>query len=132
MARDGLRVLAVARGIRDIAAAPEDPRTLGFTFLGLIGLHDPLRPDVRAAVALCQDAGMRVVMITGDHAETARAIANEAGIVEGEVLLGSELEQLDEAPSRRACCARRSSRARYRRTSCASCRRCARPGSGWR
>jgi len=97
MARVGLRVLAVARGSNDVAAAPEDPRTLAFNFLGLVGLHDPLREGVREAVALCQGAGMRVMMITGDHPETARAIAAQAGIKEGEVLLGSELEQLDDA-----------------------------------
>jgi Ca2+-transporting ATPase len=98
MAGDGLRVLAVAeRPLHDPnsdATADEMEREL--TLLGLIGLQDPPRPEARAAVARCTAAGIRTVMITGDHPDTARAIARELGILGAadEVLLGRELQRL--------------------------------------
>jgi len=94
MAARGIRVLAVA------TAAPKDrnwaqsQNAYAYTLAGLVGLADPLRPSVPAAVAECRSAGIRVVMITGDHAATARAIATEAGIAEGDVLTGEELAAL--------------------------------------
>ena len=96
MAREGLRVLGVARARVD-GAPPDHPHALDFVFVGLVGLVDPLRADVPAAVALCRKAGVRVVMITGDHAETARAIARQAGIDADHLLLGSEIDTLDDA-----------------------------------
>src|SRR5690606_9485293 len=66
LAKDGLRVLGVARATVD-GAPPADPQALDFTFVGLVGLVDPLRADVPAAVAECRQAGIRVMMITGDH-----------------------------------------------------------------
>lgn len=96
MAADGIRVLAVATATprdRNWAATQHD---YAYTQAGLVGLADPLRASVPAAVAECRDAGIRVVMITGDYAATARAIATQAGIAEGDVLTGDELARLDE------------------------------------
>jgi Ca2+-transporting ATPase len=91
MAEKALRVLAIARkenGVREGAQA-------GMTFLGLVGMNDPPRPEARDAVARCHDAGIRVVMITGDHPATAKAIAREVGILgSGRVVTGVELDAL--------------------------------------
>jgi Ca2+-transporting ATPase len=98
MAADGLRVLAVAErpldGVSRDATADAVEREL--TLLGLIGLQDPPRAEARDAVARCSEAGIRTVMITGDHPDTARAIAGELGILAAgdEVLLGRELQGL--------------------------------------
>jgi Ca2+-transporting ATPase len=82
MARDGLRVLAVAMRRFDGPPGEWTPASVetGQTFLGLVGLLDPPRPEAKAAVGLCQSAGIRVVMITGDHPATAEAIARTLGI----------------------------------------------------
>ena len=95
-AAEGLRVLAVARGSGDsLAPLPESPRDFSLQLLGLICLADPLRRNVPAALAECARAGVRVVMITGDHAGTAVAIATQAGFdTSGGVLLGADLETL--------------------------------------
>ncbi|MGA0532670.1 cation-translocating P-type ATPase [Hansschlegelia sp. KR7-227] len=93
MAKRGLRVLGVAeaRSGRGVAA-PDDLDGLDFTFVGLLGFDDPVRPEAPAAVALCQDAGIRVVMMTGDSAATAEAIARQVGIPVGPgVMTGAEL-----------------------------------------
>jgi cation-transporting ATPase I len=92
LAARGLRVLLVAEGSADYP--PDEPQEL--TVLGFLGIRDPLRPRVEAAVRRCQEAGVRIIMITGDHPATARAIAEEAGILQpgGEVLCGSELADL--------------------------------------
>ena len=98
MGARGLRVLALAAGrLADTATAiPADPRDL--TFLGLIGLKDPPRAGVREAIAACRSAGIDVVMITGDHASTARAIGRELGLVDGNstVLTGRDLDTMDD------------------------------------
>ena len=102
LARDGIRVLGVARatGI-DVGkpdALPESPRDLPFEYVGLIGFADPLRANVPAAIAECRSAGIRVVMITGDYPETARAIARQAGIDANDVLDGEAIAAMsDEA-----------------------------------
>jgi cation-transporting ATPase I len=90
LSAEGLRVLMVAEG----DGAPEDPRDL--VAVGFVGIADPLRPGVREAVARCTAAGVRLLMLTGDHPQTARAIAREAGIpVDGrEVLTGAEIAEL--------------------------------------
>ena len=78
----------------------EDEREL--TLLGLLGFEDPLRPEVPAAVADCQRAGIRIIMITGDHALTAHAVAEAAGILhdDRQIVTGDELARLDaDAPS---------------------------------
>lgn len=102
MAGAGLRVLAVARASAVPGAWPEDPAGFGFELLGLVALADPLRADIPDAVAACRAAGLRIVMITGDHPETARAIARQAGIGAGEALTGAQIAALDgEALARR-------------------------------
>ena len=97
MALRGIRVLAVATATprdRNWAASQHD---YDFTLTGLVGLADPLRASVSDAVAQCRTAGIRVVMITGDYAATARTIATEAGIADGAVLTGADLETFDKA-----------------------------------
>jgi len=88
LAAAGLRVLAVARGGFTGLAWPASEHDFDLEFLGLLGLADPVRPEVPAAVAECRAAGIRVVMITGDYPATARAIAHQAGLAgrEGDVL----------------------------------------------
>ena len=83
MAEKGLRVLAFACAVRDISTAllGHDDVTVGLTFLGLQGMIDPPRPEAVAAVRVCQAAGIRVKMITGDHAITAVAIARQVGLI---------------------------------------------------
>jgi Ca2+-transporting ATPase len=91
LARGGLRVLALAA--RDAASVDEEPYA-ALTLLGLVGIVDPPRGDVRAAIAACHEAGIRVVMATGDQPATARAIARAVGLVDRDdapVVLGSEL-----------------------------------------
>jgi P-type Ca2+ transporter type 2C len=93
LAGDGLRVLAFARRELPgpgIPAVPERAER-DLEFLGLVGMADPVRPEVPDAVARCRRAGIRVVMITGDHPATARSVAERAGLPAGRVLLGPEL-----------------------------------------
>ena len=100
LAARGLRVLAMAYQVlpRRIASDEEIGEPSGLTFLGLQGMLDPPRKGVREAIADCRSAGIRVVMITGDHAATARAIGRDIGIGEGSspVLTGVDLAALDE------------------------------------
>ena len=94
----GLRLLAVAGADWTDASLPETPRAFRFRWLGYVALADPLRPEVPQAVALCRQAGIRVVMITGDYPGTALAIAAQAGIdTAGGVLAGSQIQALDDA-----------------------------------
>ena len=81
LAADGLRVLAVAQGRFEGRDWPAVEHDFDFAFVGLLGLSDPLRPEVPAAVAECRQAGIRVMMITGDYPATARAIAVQAGLL---------------------------------------------------
>ena len=78
MAIDGLRILAVARKTAQSLAEAEQHMTL----LGLVGIMDPPRPEARAAVLTCQHAGIKPVMITGDHPATATTIARELGLLD--------------------------------------------------
>lgn len=96
-AQRGYRILGVARGVHDGAEIPESARGFHLTFLGFVCLADPLRGDVPAALQECKQAGIRVVMITGDHPGTAVAIAAQAGFdTQGGVLTGAEMEALDD------------------------------------
>jgi P-type Ca2+ transporter type 2C len=99
MAGRGLRVLAVAtRRLGGLPARPTaDSVEADLTLIALVGLRDPPRPEAEEAIRLCVSAGITVVMITGDHPVTARAIARELGILrddEGRVLSGTELARL--------------------------------------
>jgi len=100
MAEDGLRVLGFA--FRPLARPVDDPDRVAepheMVFLGLQGMMDPPRAGVREAVSACQQAGIRVVMITGDHAVTAAAIAEQLGIGHSRpaVLTGSDMDELSE------------------------------------
>jgi len=94
LAEDGLRVLALAEKTIPSRALPSYE---GLTFLGLVGFRDPPRVEVKQAIADCRQAGIRVVMVTGDHAVTARKIAEGLGIAEpgtGIMIEGRELEAL--------------------------------------
>jgi P-type Ca2+ transporter type 2C len=97
MAARGIRVLGVASAIAPDTHWSESQTGFSYSLIGLVGLADPLRPSARDAVAACRTAGIRVVMITGDYAATAKAIARDAGIADGDVLTGAELAELDEA-----------------------------------
>jgi sodium/potassium-transporting ATPase subunit alpha len=97
MAGQGLRVLALA--YRNLAC-DEEPAEQALTLCGLIGLEDPPRPEVPAAIARCHTAGVKVIMVTGDHPRTALAIARSIGLVRGaqpEVLLGEMLPRMSVA-----------------------------------
>ncbi|WP_276808063.1 cation-translocating P-type ATPase [Castellaniella defragrans] len=106
LAERGLRVLGVARGRwtgqpTPAQAWPPSQHDFDFEFLGLLALADPPRPEVPAAIAECRAAGVRVVMMTGDHPATARAIARQVGLSERpEVITGDEIRQLDDATLR--------------------------------
>ena len=101
MADDALRVMAAAR-VNYGKTAPTDfsPEALehDMTFLGLCGMIDPVRPEVKQAVAEAHSAGMRVVMITGDHIDTAVAIAKELGIIvdRSQAITGAELDRMSD------------------------------------
>jgi Ca2+-transporting ATPase len=96
MAMRGIRVLAVATSTAPDRQWADSQLGYRYTLTGLVGLADPLRASVPGAITECRRAGIRVVMITGDYAATARSIATQAGIEDGEVLTGSELEALDD------------------------------------
>ncbi len=99
MADKALRVLAAAFREWDEAPAAWDPSVEnGLVFLGLVGMIDPVRPEVGAAIEECRSAGIRPIMITGDHKATASAIARQLGILgEGQsALSGAELDQISD------------------------------------
>jgi len=97
LAERGLRVLAVAKAQFRSAELPAEQHEFAFEFLGLIGLDDPVRSTVRQAVQECYDAGIRVIMITGDYSGTARNVAESVGLVpRDEIITGPELEKIDD------------------------------------
>ena len=101
MSENALRVLAVA--YKEIDTVPENPTSEelenGLTFMGLVGMIDPPRPEAKEAVAVCRKAGIKPVMITGDHVVTASAIAKELGILlEGDrAITGAELDAMTDS-----------------------------------
>ena len=106
LACNGMRVLGFA--FRPIATPPpinannpntdEAPLEQNLTFIGMVGMIDPVRPEVKEAILTCQDAGIRPVMITGDNALTAQSIARELGIVPNDrILTGQEISKLSSA-----------------------------------
>jgi Ca2+-transporting ATPase len=98
LAGRGIRVLAVARSplldSNQVATLPDSPRGIDFEYVGLVGLADPLRSNVPAAVEECRSAGIRVLMITGDYPATACAIGRQAGLDATKVLSGGEIDAL--------------------------------------
>ncbi len=96
MASRGLRVLGVARARFVGEAWPTHEHDFDFEFTGLVGLADPLRPIIPDVVRRCREAGIRVIMITGDFPRTAQAIARQAGIPNDDVLSGDELAGMDD------------------------------------
>jgi Ca2+-transporting ATPase len=99
-AAQGLRTLGVARAMHR-GAMPASPRAFSLQFLGFVCLADPLRASVPAALDECSQAGIRVVMITGDHPATALAIARQAGLDVGTgVLSGRDVDNLSDAELR--------------------------------
>lgn len=101
LASAGLRVLGVAQATFHAEALPDNQHDFAFRFLGLLALEDPLRPDVPQAIAQCHRAGIRVVMVTGDHPATALSIARQAGLPVGAgPMAGTELAALDDAALR--------------------------------
>ena len=102
LAARGMRVLAVARARHAGADWPARPDAFRFEWLGLAGLADPLRPAVPGAVRACRQAGVQVVMITGDYPATAQAIAREASLPHERIMTGDRLECLSDAQLREA------------------------------
>lgn len=96
MGARGLRVLAVAQARHAGPPWPAGEHDFDFEFIGLLGLADPLREEIPQAVRECREAGIRVVMITGDYPVTARAIARQAGLDAQELISGDELDGLSD------------------------------------
>ena len=100
MSENALRVLAIA--YKEIDSVPQNPTSEelenGLTFMGLVGMIDPPRPEAKVAVATCRRAGIKPIMITGDHVVTASAIARELGIlVDGDrAITGAELDAMND------------------------------------
>jgi Ca2+-transporting ATPase len=98
MAGEALRVLAISTK----ADATLETAQTGMTFLGLAGMIDPPRPEAKSAIATCAEAGIRAVMITGDHPVTAQAVARELGLLKtGRVVTGAELEAMSDEEFKR-------------------------------
>lgn len=99
LASNGMRVLGVAHAIftKTQEQWPSSIKEFEFKWLGLTGLKDPIRPEIPLAIKECQTAGIRIVMITGDHAITAQAIAKQAGIDYSSVLSGAEISNMTDA-----------------------------------
>ena len=100
MADRALRVLACAERVWDSKPVNFEPETLEreLCFMGLCGMIDPVRPEVVDAIAECREAGIRPIMITGDHIDTAVAIAKELGILDdgGEAITGAQLNEMSD------------------------------------
>lgn len=102
MADEGLRVLGVARACYKGTGLPENQHDFDFQYLGLIGLYDPVRAEVPRSMEECREAGIRVIMITGDYPATARNIAKQAGISPSyEVITGIDLDGMSDEELKR-------------------------------
>ena len=96
MALQGYRVLAIAEAIAP-ATLPEKQIDFDFSFVGLLGLEDPVRPEVPQAIKECYDAGIKVIMITGDFPATAHSIATQIGLTsQGAIITGTELSRMSD------------------------------------
>jgi len=97
MAADGLRVLAFAEKTAPAETFTQATAEIGLTFVGLVGLSDPPRADVKEALAASRAAGIRSIMITGDHPLTAQAIARQVGLDSGQAVTGTQLDGMSDA-----------------------------------
>lgn len=98
LASRGRRVLGIARATCPENALPKSQHDFDFVFVGLLGLMDPVRPEVPAAVQECYKAGIQVLMITGDYAGTAKNIGQQIGLRDPDnIITGPELEEMDDA-----------------------------------
>jgi Ca2+-transporting ATPase len=98
MAEQGYRVIAVASSSWNQEELPASQLSFDFKFLGLVGFEDPIRPEVPQAIKECYEAGIKVIMITGDFPVTASSIASQIGLQSAEsVLTGSDLQKMDDA-----------------------------------
>lgn len=96
MAEQGFRVIAVASVLNPPHVLPESQKGFDFEFLGLIALEDPIRQEVPNAIKECKNAGIKVIMITGDFPTTAKSIATQIGLAEVGILTGEELKNLSD------------------------------------
>lgn len=104
LADEGLRVLGVARAVFRPGRLPAEQHDFQFELVGLIGLVDPVREGVHGSLAECYRAGIRTVMITGDYARTARAVAARVGLEPRDLMAtGPELQEMDDAELARRC-----------------------------
>lgn len=97
LAEQGYRVLGAAACRHDDDVLPQTQEGFAFRFLGLLGLEDPIRPEVPMAMKDCERAGIRVIMITGDFPATARSIGTQAGMNTGSMLTGRELDAMSDS-----------------------------------
>jgi len=101
MANEGLRVIGIAKAHFKPTALPSEQHDFEFEFVGLLGLTDPVRPEVAKAVKECYTAGIRVIMITGDYPGTAQNIARQIGLKPlDQIITGQELDQMDDVELR--------------------------------
>lgn len=102
MAEMGYRVIAVADSSHKNKSLPQSQTEFEFNFLGLIGLEDPIRPEIPQAIKECYDAGIKVIMITGDFPATAKSIAAQIGLdAAKEIMTGDELKKLSDEELRK-------------------------------
>jgi len=94
MTQTGFRVLGVAQGALTNDTLPSDQSEIGFKFVGLLAFEDPIRSEVPQAIRDCQSAGIRVIMVTGDHPATAKSIAHKAGLETDLVITGDQLSAM--------------------------------------
>jgi len=95
LAQKGLRVIAAAKCVLKAEALPETQSEFNFSLVGFAGFEDPIRPEVPAAIKECHEAGIRVILITGDYPETAKSIGSQIGLRDIEnVLTGTALQNL--------------------------------------
>lgn len=96
-AAKGYRILGVAQGDGNVSTLPDSQMDISYSFVGLIILEDPIRAEVPMAIKECKEAGIRVIMITGDHPATARSIGNQIGMdSNAEIITGVELEKMND------------------------------------
>lgn len=98
MASEGLRILGVAKSYTSEKNLPPIQHDFDFQFLGLVGIADPIRPGVKDSIEECKNAGIRVIMITGDHPVTATSIARKIGLLDPEnVVTGAHLNEISDS-----------------------------------